>query len=86
MRGDFVQFDGKLVKCGEKFTDIDDKILVMKNQLNNKVVYIDSNLDVLQDYVAEINDDILWTRPFSSLHVVREVTVRFMVIFPEVWF
>ena len=53
MRGDFVRFDGKLVTFGEKFNDMDDKISTMNNQVNNKIVDMDSRLTVLQDIVAE---------------------------------
>ena len=62
MRGDFVQFDGKLVTFGEKFTDMDNKISTMNNQVNNKIVDMDSRLTVLQDNVAEIKADVLKTK------------------------
>ena len=62
MRGDFVRFDGKLVTFGEKFTDMDNKISTMNNQVNNKIVDMDSRLTVLQDNVAEIKADVLRTK------------------------
>ena len=46
MRGYFVRFAGKLVIFGEKFTDMDNKISTMNNQVNNKIVDMDSRLTV----------------------------------------
>ena len=62
MCGDFARFDGKLVTFGEKFTDMDNKISTMNNQVNNKIVDMDSRLTVLQDNVAEIKADVLRTK------------------------
>ena len=56
MHWDLVQIDStcKLVHLGEKFTDMDDYILVVKNGVSNKIFDTDSKLNVLQDDVAEI--------------------------------
>ena len=70
----------------EKFTDMNDNIVVVKNGVSNKIFDTDSKLNVLQDDVAEIKDDVLWTKPLSLLRIVREVVVHFVVIFHKVWF